>query len=715
MKNISKYIILAFGLIVSGCRDAENHTVQDQPESAVRLAVSLPHATRTADDDSYDALNFSTLRIYKIDKSAEEGDTERLIRKYSPVSEVPSEIYLAAGEYKVTVNAGDESKASFSHKSYYGEETFTLKPHDVSELSVVCKIKNIAVEILFDETVCKTFENGAKVYVNAADEFSKEDAENNQIPTLVYTENGIGYFLLPEGTENISWGFYGDTDDPDVARKSTKTGIIEAPENGMLYTLRFKYTHDAEGELVVSVQKRDYEEIVEDHFNFSPQPVIKGNGFDISDPIGYVSEPVVFTIDVINALSDITLTSSANTYTILADGQIDENLSTYGISCEISENGSATITLNDTFFAEYPAGINAFEISVADQNNAEARATAYIAIEGPLGIISGDLWSGEATLGAVITNPDHGNLTIKYKHIGEDEWHETNALVAGFEKYVYTAASTDFRADATYQFRLSENGTETGTILSQSTERGVQLPNAGFEEWHKSDKSWYPYAAGGEEFWGTGNPGATTMGENYNVTESVNDPRPDSEGTISAKLTTKYPSAFGIGKLAAGTLFVGAFGEISGTSGTVKMGRRFDFNARPKAMKVWYKYTPVKNDKGRIYICLVNMTKGDEYHIVDTSTKNVDKTTFSPQDEFLYSDKTDKSTLQGHIIGYGDFMIEETVEEWQELTLEITYREQYLDEKPNVLILTAASSYRGDYFEGEVGSTLYVDDIEFVY
>ncbi|WP_427926906.1 PCMD domain-containing protein [Alistipes indistinctus] len=43
------------------------------------------------------------------------------------------------------------------------------------------------------------------------------------------------------------------------------------------------------------------------------------------------------------------------------------------------------------------------------------------------------------------------------------------------------------------------------------------------------------------------------------------------------------------------------------------------------------------------------------------------------------------------------------------------YRDKYASEKPNVLILTASASYRGDYFEGSTDSNLYLDDIEFIY
>ncbi len=107
------------------------------------------------------------------------------------------------------------------------------------------------------------------------------------------------------------------------------------------------------------------------------------------------------------------------------------------------------------------------------------------------------------------------------------------------------------------------------------------------------------------------------------------------------------------------------------------------------------------------------MTDGSTSHTVDTN--NAEKTAFSPDDEFLYADKSNPSTLQGHVIGYGDLMLETQVGEWTEVTIPLVYRDKYASERPNVLILTAAASYRGDYFEGEVGSTMFLDDVEFIY
>ena len=709
MKKILIFSILTVGLLC-GCADMKQDSWNSEGEGVIRFAVSLPEATRAAEDD-YDVLAHSTLRIYKVE-TANDGTAERLVRKYSPVSELPSEVYLAAGNYKVTVAAGDGSMASFSHKSYYGENSFTLKPNAVTETSVVCKVQNIAVEVVFDDTVTETFDIDRKVYVNAADTFSLEDAERKLVPSLTYESDAMGYFLLPEGTKNITWGFYGQSSDPDLAAKSTKTGIIELPSGGMHYTLKFKYTHDAEGELTVSIRMREYEEIIEDRFNFSPQPVISGKGFDIaSETAAYNTEPIEFSIDAINALTNITMSSNGKTYQILSDGQPDDTNS--GITCSVSDGVKCTITLGKEFFEEQPAGIHNYTFTVEDSGNAEVHATARIAVPGPIGIVSSDLWFGRLVLGAVVTSENPDNLTLSYRRTDtkdSDSWHDAGTLSATSEKYIYTLSGIGFDADATYEFKLLDSNTEIGKTVIQDSERGVQLPNAGFEEWHKSGNIWYPYGEGQEEFWGTGNPGSASLGPNYNVALSSTDHRPGSTGSLSAVLETKNV----VVKLAAGNLMVGSFGKIMGTKGgTVNMGRPFDFNARPKALKVWYKYKQVKQDKGRIYLCLVNMTNGDTCHVVDTT--NAEATTFSPNDEYLYTDKTDESTLQGHIIGYCDKLIEETVSEWTELTLPITYRDTFANEKPNVLILTAASSYRGDYFEGEIGSTLYIDDIEFVY
>lgn len=703
----------AFMMLAPGCiREDSGYPNEKGGDGKLQISFKLPDGSRAADDDTYNPLTLSTLRIYKLERNEDDVVTESLIRKYKPASKVPADLYLVAGEYKVTVEAGDDTEATFDRKSYAGEETFVLFPHETKPLPVVCRLSNIAVKVVFDGTVPAKFDQGYNAFVSTSDTFSKSDAENGLVPTLEYTSDTTGYFLLPEGVKNLSWGFYGKSSDAEVQKNGEKTGVIEMPKGGMQYTLTFKYSKSADGELSVNVQVREYENSYDDNFTFSPQPSVSGEGFSLSKPTGYYNEPVKFRVSSINSLSNISLAASGASYEVMNGGTVLGGLDADGISYTVIDEFNGVLVLDGTFFSRLGAGINDILFTLKDTDNVEGKSTAKVAIQGATGISSSDLWFGTATLSAAVTNPAATDVKIRYRIVGDSEWNTLNA-VKNADGYTYTAAANGVRADKTYEFQLIENGSPVAAVASTATARGIQLPNAGFEEWHQSGKAWYPFTSGGTEFWGTGNPGATSVGESYNITYSANDPRPGSEGTKCAKLETKKPSVMGIGKLAAGNLFVGSFGEVSGMGGTVKMGRTFDFNARPLALRVWYKYNPAGGDKGRIYLCLVNMTKGDTYHVVDTN--NADPTTFSPTDEFLYSDKNNAGTLQGHVIGYADKIVESPVGEWTELILPITYREQYSSERSNVMILTAASSWKGDYFQGDVGSTMWLDDVEFIY
>lgn len=666
--------------------------------------------------DTYDPLATSTLRIYQVESDGAEGTTERLIRKYKPATD--TSLYLVSGTYKVTVEAGDGSEATFTNRTYYGEETFELAAHETKTVNVDCKIKNVAVKVVFDPTLQSKFDISKIAYVSASDVFSKADAENDLVPTLTYDTDTTGYFLLPEGVSNLSWGFYGESSDADVNKNNSKTGTIQLPQGGYLYTLTFKYSKTPDGFLTVTVNVREWETVHDDSYLFSPDPSISGDGFNIKSITGYYADPISFAITSINPLASLKFTDNKDTeYTVLDGGNVVDGIAAQGISYTKTDEYNGKLTLDGTFFGKLESGINPLNFIITDTDGGEGKTTAQIAIAGASGISSPDLWFGTGNLDAIVTNPSASDIQIKYRSKGkyDEAWSEWSSkpAVKGADGFTYSMAPSDLAADHTYEFQLTENGTEVGAVKTVATETGIQLPNAGFEDWNKNGAAWYPYSAGGTAFWGSGNPGSSSLGEKFNTTTGISDPRPGSSGTTAAQLQTQKPSVMGIGRLAAGNIFVGEFGGVSGMGGSVKMGRAFTFNAKPKALRVWYKYNLGEGDKGRIFACLVNMTNGSTYHTVNTNEPEA--TTFDPTDEFLYTDKTNTGTLEGHIIGYGDYLIESSQSEWKELTIPITYREQYSGEKPNVLLVTATASYRGDYFEGSTDSKLVIDDFEFIY
>ena len=690
---------------------------QESRQGNLRLQLKVGKEViplNTKADGGYDPLEVSTLWIYKVESDGAGGTTEGLIRKYKPATTVPDDLYLASGRYKVVVEAGNRNEASYVEKTYAGEATFDLDEQETKEVPIECYITNTAVRVQFDASVGQKFDQGYRVYVSASDAFSAEDAENNRVPTLQYTSDTTGFFLLPEGVSNLSWGFSGESSDPEINQHNTKTGVIEQPQGGMQYTLNFKYSKTPDGYVTFALKVQEYEEVIENPFIFSPEPTVMGKGFDIGEVTAYYAEPIDFSVSSINSLSSLKLTvqGTGTAYEILREGQVVPEAAGHGITYTSTDEANGTLSLTPDFWKEVPGGVQSLDFELSDVAQTSSKATARVAVTGVMELSSQDLWFGTADLTAMVTNPTAAEVSMQYRKQGEDQW--TTIVAQKTDGYTYSARATDLKPGTSYECKLLESGVESGLMKTVTTEAGVQIPNAGFEEWHQNESPWFPYAAGGTEFWGTGNPGSTSVGAQYNVTTRIADPRPGSSGQYAAHLETKKPSVFGIGKLAAGNIFVGAFGDVSGANGKVNMGRSFTFNAKPKALRIWYKSSLVGTDKGRVFVCLTNMTKpGCTYHTVDTG--NPDATTFQPSDEFLYTDKQNPSTLEGHIIAYGDFMVEQSQGAWTMVEIPITYRDQYATEKPNVLILTASASYRGDEFEGEVGSMLDLDDIEFVY
>jgi hypothetical protein len=64
------------------------------------------------------------------------------------------------------------------------------------------------------------------------------------------------------------------------------------------------------------------------------------------------------------------------------------------------------------------------------------------------------------------------------------------------------------------------------------------------------------------------------------------------------------------------------------------------------------------------------------------------------------------------IIGYAEKLIDETNDGYVEFTLPIDYRSY---RTPKWVVIVVASSCYGDYYTGGRGSTLWVDEFNFVY
>ena len=95
---------LALALASCGKSDADG-SLPTNGQGMLQLSFDIPGYGGQSKAAEYDALAISTLRLYKVEPDGQGGATESLIRKYKPATDVPANLYLAAGKYKVTVEA----------------------------------------------------------------------------------------------------------------------------------------------------------------------------------------------------------------------------------------------------------------------------------------------------------------------------------------------------------------------------------------------------------------------------------------------------------------------------------------------------------------------------------------------------------------------------------------------------------------------------------
>ena len=684
MKKIFNIIICAtFALFSAACNQVEEIEM-GAGEGVLTLNINFA-STRAEFDPATMPFELKIYRYTTADKSEKE-----LVRKYTNYQDVPQYIWLLEDSYVAQVKVGEKELASFDKQYYFGSEDFAIVPQEENAVNVDCKLYNIPVRVNYDETVAKHFTADFYTYVCATNSFNIADAESGEVPTLKYTESKTGFFILPDGTTDLCWYFYGSNGTDETVRQSAIKGI----EADKYYTLSFKYSKDAPGGLVITA-KIDYTvDIRDDKVPFSPDPTVKAVGFNIENPIYYNGGNYQYNVAALGDIKTLTITRGEETLDLLGDTAIA------GVAVEMTNKKSYTVTLSEQFFAGFTGGLNTFVFRIKDSENGNGYQECSCYIEGIVPVAAYDPWAGTKVSACSFGGE---NISLGHRTTG-GEWSYV-ALSATADNNIYkTPATFWFAAGGTSEYALFVDGVQVGLSQNVTVPVGNQIPNAGFEQWStdSSDKAVCPAADPSNLYWDTGNH-ATADLTGKQLTVSDTDVRSGATGTKSAYMQSIKATVFGVGAFAAGNLFVGDFGEIAGMGGIVEFGRDFDFNVRPKAIRFW-----VKNNEGtinegshttgtdlaKVYCCF-----SDRKYIVNT---NNSETFFVPSIE------------TNGVLASAVWETHESHSEWTLIEIPITYRDN-LTTKPTQLVLTFTCSGYGDYFTGSTDSWMKVDDVEFVY
>ena len=353
--------------------------------------------------------------------------------------------------------------------------------------------------------------------------------------------------------------------------------------------------------------------------------------------------------------------------------------------------------------------------------------------------------AGANTIWIKAANIDGATISFAYRKRGSNEWisidegwyatAENSTPYNRYEEGFVKAVIRGLEPNNEYEV-IGYADQKQSDVKIVKTSTPYQMPNSDLESWTKEGSCWYPASSVLDLFWGTGNPGGTSLGEEYNLTypvyKSANDTNvpSDSTGEVSAFLGSQ--NVLGM-KFAAGNLFVGHYGETIGTNATVFFGRPMSEEVKPVAVRFKTKYK-----RGGInFITIGNKyqatTTGTEYHIGSKQMRIVggqpdlakvficltdwsEPHCVNSADESTFFDPRTASGVLG--LGYFDSdscpeMVVEHTEEWHTITIPIEYVNPAA--KPTHLVLTFTCSGYGDYFTGSSESWMFIDDIELLY
>ena len=379
------------------------------------------------------------------------------------------------------------------------------------------------------------------------------------------------------------------------------------------------------------------------------------------------------------------------------------------------------VSLGDEFFSALGGGAQSLRLRVRDTSNGELSRTTPFRVQGllPVGASDCDLWFNRVTLKALILDPEASNVTFKlgeksaagvageenvYTATFEPEWTlTTNSENSSYPSYYVPVAGTGVFAGQKYDYGVKIGSLDfSGSFTAAG---GPAIPNGDME----GSLSCFGTSNANTTMWGSGNnslkQGLCTAGSFTGM-----------GGSQCAKLSASQT----LGVLAAGNLFTGTF-RLSGTTGTVSFGQKYDYTARPKSLKFKYhatvgavdinKYGTIQTgeqDISTIYVAIVDWSAR---HVVTSGTS-------APTGTW---DPAAQTTLEGSgaIIAYGIMDITSTTVGEAMVEGEIPLRYYSTDTAAPAgnytLVISCATSKYGDFMNGCSSNVLYVDDFTWGY
>lgn len=671
-----------------------------------------------------------------------------LLYRYNGLSSFPAEgLPLSTGHYAVEAWVGDSVPASWDKKRYRGYQGFNIERGQIANVELSCPIRNTLVSVNYDAEVAEVLSD-IKLTVSLNDGIT-DDSHSLTFEGLTTDK---GYYMTNSRTKGFKWVLEGTEANGNAFRKEGEYKDPNVEKEPYLaqtteYVFNIHYGIGDEpqiggGYLTIEIDPTPVKTENKDILIAMP-PEIKGSGFDISAI--QVGEPGVNERHAVNIIASSDLKSvNIDGSLLTAVGLLDYDLrnmdeshigtlESKGITFQTFKGieGSDDITnmriiMEETLFNALPEGDYEMNISATDAEGQTSTAVFAISINlAPIMLnpVADDAVSyTSATLTATVKDPStSARLGFEVRAAGTSEWLPVEGTLSG---NLLSGTAEGLVNGTAYEYRAVADDFTT-KAMTFMTKAYPQLPNAGFEDWSKPGKPWLVYT--GDEsnmFWDSGNHGSTTLSADASITT------PDSEikhgGQYSIKLKSAFVGVSIFGKLAAGNVFIGDYLDTDGTDGVLGWGRKFDFPARPRALKGWIRYIPTQitdaasdqsfktkddMDEGIVYIALLTDEDDPRESARGDKAKNgwpvVIRTKKNGRQLF------DQNAP--NVVAYGEAVFTEATPGTGMVEFTIDLTDIHGSLTPSKILVVASASRYGDYFTGGRGSTMWLDDLELVY
>lgn len=269
----------------------------------------------------------------------------------------------------------------------------------------------------------------------------------------------------------------------------------------------------------------------------------------------------------------------------------------------------------------------------------------------------------------------------------------------------------DLRDSSIINVRAENQSISQWIIKAVVASEQPQLNNSDFNLWYESSAGYLePGEDGTNTIWGTGNPGGAILNKIATTSYDMGN------DNFAAKLET-LDNGF-LGQLAGtpittATIYTGKFNrdniDLDNPRAAIDFGALF--TARPTGFSFKYTYTPGSVNKDRRGNVLDYGDKMDVYVFLEVREGETSKRLATGL--FRSGETVENMTTESVDLIYGElhdsFPLELLPEDGFVPDTEIDYA------LPTHIVFLATSSYQGDKFEGAVGSTLLIDDLELRY